>query len=88
MSPIVTLEQKKTDIIELKALRPVLEHSQLNPEKCKTAIKFTAPPPPPPGPNQSQGVLGYRHRRLKAACSKIPAFVAQLSTRYYRSQPL
>ena len=55
MSPIVTLEQKKTDIIELKALRPVLEHSQLNPEKCKTAIKFAAPPPPL-GPNQSQGV--------------------------------
>ena len=38
MSPIVTLEQKKTDIIELKALRPVLEHSQLNPEKCKSNL--------------------------------------------------
>ena len=38
--------------------------------------------------SKSGSVLGYRHRRLKAACSKIPAFVAQLSTRYYRSQPL
>ena len=29
-------------------------------------------------PNQSQCVLGYRHQR--SGCSKIPAFVVQLST--------